>query len=129
MDYKASNYQLRLRDKLLKIAKRTNSVNDWKNYGQCRNKASSVTRSTKRDYYYLAFEESRNNPKTIWKTIKTLTGTKKKVNEVRNLNNNCVVRNDSTEMANKFNLHFSTIANKLRSVFPNVVSDQFQKKS
>lgn len=27
MDYKASNYQLRLRDKLLKIAKRTNSVN------------------------------------------------------------------------------------------------------
>ena len=33
------------------------------------------------------------------------------------------VVNDSTEMANKFNLHFSTIADKLRSMFPNVVSD------
>ena len=41
----------------------------------------------------------------------------------RNLNDDGVVINDSTEMANKFNLHFSTIADKLRSVFPNIVPD------
>ena len=65
----------------------------------------------------MAFEENRNNPKTIWKTIKTLTGTNKKVNEVRSLNDNGVVINDSTEMAKKFNLHFSTVIWKTRTTY------------
>lgn len=41
-----------------------------------------------------------------------LTGTNKKVSEVKNLKIDGIVINYSTEIANKFNLHFSTIADK-----------------
>ena len=37
----------------------------------------SLLRSAKREFFNAAFEENKNNVGAIWKTIKTLTGTKK----------------------------------------------------
>ena len=66
--------QFHIRDHLLKVARRSDNVDDWTNYRTARIKAVSALRSAKRQFYNSSFEENRNNTRAIWKTIKTLTG-------------------------------------------------------
>ena len=56
-----------MRDKLLKVARGKNNADDWAKYRAARNKAVSMLRGAKRDFYHTSFEENKNNPRGIWK--------------------------------------------------------------
>ena len=101
--------------------KKYNNVMDWANYRVARNKAVSLLRTAKSRYFTTTFEENKNNPKGIWKTIKSLIGDKKH-KRISNLRNNGQNLN-TEEMAEAFNLHFSTIADRLKTLIPNIPFD------
>ena len=69
----------------------------------------------KREFFKLAFEENINIVGAIWKTIKTLTGTKK--GTIQNVKKLIVDGRDvdnTKEVAEKFNSYFCSIADKLK---------------
>lgn len=54
--------QLQLRDNYLKIARRSNSADDWTNYRIARNSAVNMLRNATRNYYENAFTENKKKP-------------------------------------------------------------------
>lgn len=67
---------LHIRDRLLKVARRSDHMADWANYRSSMNKAVAILRSAKREFYNNSFENNKNNARAIWKSVKTLTGQK-----------------------------------------------------
>ena len=104
--------QLHLRDNCLKTARRSNNADDWSNYRAERNKAVAMIRSAKRKFFCNAFEENKGNSRGIWKTIRTLTGSGKNRRHINSINIGEAVINDKKLMAQHFNAHFSSIANR-----------------
>ena len=115
--------QLHLRDNCLKTARRSNNADDWSNYRAARNKAVAMIRSAKRKFFCNAFEENKGNSRGIWKTIRTLTGSGKNRRDINSINIGEAVIDDKKLMAQHFNAHFSSIADRLRSTLPQVPSD------
>jgi hypothetical protein len=118
--------QLHIRDHLLKVARRTDNSDDWANYRVARNKAVSILRSAKREFYNNSFEENKNNKRAIWKSIKTLTGAKNNTRQIKNLKIDGREVDDKTEMAEQFNTYFSTVAEKIRRHLSTVPFDLFK---
>ena len=98
-------------------------VADWANYRSARNKAVSILRSAKREFYNNSFENNKNNARAIWKSIKTLTGPKRNTPEISRLKIDGYDVDDPLEMANHFNSYFSTIADKSRDTISCSPSD------
>ena len=79
-------------------------------------------KKTKSEFCKTTFENNKYDPKGIWKTIKSLIGVNKQqlINHLRikekDLGNN-------EEMTEAFNVHFSTVADKLRKLLPDVPFD------
>ena len=71
--------QLQKRDLMLKLAKRSASAADWKKYKSARNKVTNMIKTAKYKFYKNCLENQGNNPKGIWKTIKSLMG-----NDIKN---------------------------------------------
>ena len=83
-----------------------------------------MLRSAKRDFYHSVFEDNKNNAGAIWKTIKTLSGsTTKNTLEVSKLKVDDRIVEDKEQMADEFNFHFSTVANRIRVTLPNIYFD------
>ncbi len=91
-----------------------------------RNKAVSILRSAKREFYNNSFEENKNNTRAIWKSIKTLTGAKNNTRQIKNLKIDGREVDDKTEMAEQFNIYFSTVAEKIRRHLSTVPFDLFK---
>ena len=114
--------QLRERDRLLKIAKRSKTPADWESYKRARNKAVFLLRRAKSEFFKTTFANNKNNPKGTWKTMKSLIG----VNKQQSINHLRIKEKDlgnNEEMTEAFNVHFSTIADKLRKLLPDVPFD------
>ena len=79
--------------------------------------------SAKREFYNNSFEDNKNNARAIWKTIKTVTGSKRSAQQITSLRVDGCDVDDATEMADQLNLHFSTIADKLRSSLSGIPMD------
>ena len=107
--------QLYTRGHLLKVARRSDSGDDWPNYRVARNKAVSFMRWAKCEFYNNSFGDNKNNARAIWKTIKTLNGSKRSAQQITSLRVDGLDVDDATEMADQFDLHFSTIADKVPS--------------
>ena len=82
-----------------------------------------MLRSAKREFYNNSFEDNKNNARAIWKTIKTLTGSKRSAQQITSLRVDGRDVDDATEMADQLKLHFSTIADKLRSSLRGIPMD------
>ena len=100
--------------------------------GAARNKAVTMIRSAKRKFSCnafeenkgsSAFEENKGSSREIWKAIRTLTGSGKNRRDINNINIGEAVIDDKKLMAQHFNAHFSSIADRLRSTLPQVPSD------
>ena len=79
-------------------------------------------RRAKSDFFKTTFENNKNNPNGIWKTIKSLIG----VNKQQSINHLRIKEKDlgnNEEMTEAFNVNFSTIADKLRKLLPDVPFD------
>ena len=78
-------------------------------------------RRAKSQFFKIAFDKNKHNPKGMWKTIKSLIGVKQQsINHLRIKEKD--LRNNE-EMTEVFNVHFSTIADKLRKLLPNMLFD------
>lgn len=115
--------QLRTRDTLLKIFKRSRNADDWAKYTVARNRAVTLIRSAKTKFYSTTFERDKNNPRGMWKTIKSLMGSSKQKHNVKCLNVDECVLEDNEQKAEAFNKHFSTVADRLRSILPQMKFD------
>ena len=84
-----------------------------------------MLRSVKREFYNNSFEDNKNNAREIWKTIKILTGSKTSAQQIQITSLRVDGRgvDDATEMADQLKLHFSTIADKLRSSLRGIPMD------
>ena len=81
-----------------------------------------LLRRAKSEFFKITFENYKNKPKGIWKTIKSLIG----VNKQQSINHLRIKENDlgnNEEMTEAFNVNFSTIADKLRKLLPHVPFD------
>lgn len=100
---------LRRRDSLLRKARQSRCVTDWNCFKIARNKVVNMIRSAKYKYYNTCFNNNKGNSKKMWKTIKSLMGDVSKSVETPNV-----------VLAEKFNDHFTSIADSLRNLLPNV---------
>ena len=114
--------QLKELDRLLKIGKRSQNPADWESYIAAWNKSVSLLRRAKPQVFKTTLEHDKNNLKGIWRTIKSLIDVNKQqsIHCLRIDGHNIV---DNKEMAEAFNIHFSTIADKLRNLLPDMLSD------
>ena len=110
--------QLRLRDTLLKRSKHSNNPDEWDEYKKARNKAVGMLKSAKRKYYLSKLENNKNNAKEMWKTIKSISGLSKQSKRVNNLKvGRCLLENNQ-KIASELNARFTSIADQLRSLLP-----------
>lgn len=70
------NNEIRERDILYKKAMRTKADQDWESFKQKRNRVVAFIRTTKVNYYNEKVDEIKNNPKEMWKTLKTMLNNK-----------------------------------------------------
>ena len=115
--------QLRLRDTLLKKAKRSKDPSDWAEYRKARNKAVGLLKSAKWKYYVSKLENNQNNAKELWKTVKSISGLNKQSTCVSSLKAGEHVLEDNEQMASEFNSYFTSIADQLRSSLPQTSLD------
>ena len=80
-----------------------------------RNNLTKLMRSSKDIFYRDYFSRYKSNIKMAWKGIKTLINCKKKESEIpSSIVSNDKTINDPLKIANVFNTHFSTIAEKTK---------------
>ncbi len=114
---------LHKRDNLLKKATRTENNQFWFEYKAMRNKVVNKIRMAKQKFYKSVFENDKGNVKAIWNTIKRLTATGKRFSSVDCLRLPDGITENKLEIADLFNKHFTSIADRLRSLLPNVTHD------
>ena len=107
--------------KSIKIKNSPLQSGDLLNYKIYRNKISSLTRLSKKNYYHAFFAENLNNMKNTWNGINRLINDKKNRTQVisslkRADDNN--VTNDPLEISNIFNNYFSSVGKNLASRVP-----------
>ena len=76
----------------------------------------------KESYYKQSFTENKNDSRRIWQTISELTSRKSNTLSIKELIVNGVSVNKSTDLANAFNEHFSTVGPKLANQIPSAAN-------
>lgn len=125
---------IRERDFWLNKFKNTHVHEFHQKYCKLRNKVQRDIKKAKQDYMINTINDNKNNPKQLWKNLKSL-GYSKKCSCSANivLNNDGVKIHESKQVANYFNTFFTGIATKLAAELPasdglyNVDSERFCK--
>ena len=110
--------QLQLRDALLKKFKSHRNPSVWADYKKAKNKAVGMLRNIKRKSYVSKPEQNENDAKGTRKIIKSISGMVNQSKRVNSLRIEDRITEDTFEMASEFNSHFSSVADKLRSILP-----------
>ena len=108
--------QLKHRDHLLKRARKTRSGDDWTKYRRARNLVTSSIEKAKRTFFKSSIKNSRDDPKSMWKHIKSLTG-RKAAQQPTSLQdqNYGIILDTPTGIAEYFYLHFISVARKIKT--------------
>ena len=87
-------------------------------YKYYRNKIASLTRLSKKQYFFDFFNENMKNMRKTWQGINELLNSRKRNHRVRALKdpyNNNKVTNKPSRISNILNEHFASVGNKLAS--------------
>ena len=87
-------------------------------YNQTRNEVTSLIRRSKLDYHKSLFERLKGNMKKTWHSINGILGKKKSRSSIMEIIHNENSYNHSKDIADIFNAHFSTIAQKIDDSIP-----------
>ena len=109
-----------------------NTEKDWFDLKKAKNKLTAAITSTKKNYFHLSFEESRNNPKKLWSATRNLTGENIAAKGPTFLAENGEKIRDRVKISEVFNNFFSNLAKNLTAYVysefdPTTVSDFFLK--
>ena len=112
--------EMRKRDYLKQKAIREGNSQVWEQFKHARNHTNNLIKKAKREYFVNNFEANKSNPKKTWNLINQLSSrsSKKSVN-ISEIKTGTNVINISTELAETFNLHFSTVGKNLAAEIPN----------
>ena len=72
------------------------------------------------EYFNDTFDANKNNSKSMWKTIKSLTGGKKNAKSFSCFKDGDCITDDKKGMSDLFNRHFASMTGSLRSTLPSV---------
>ena len=97
---------------------RSKNPQDWGELKRLCNKVNSDIKIAKESYYKQSFTEHKNDSRRTWQTINELTSRKSNIPSIKELIVNGVSINKTTDLANAFNEHFSTIGPKLADEIP-----------
>ena len=73
MVYKEITQAIKSRDRLLKVAKKSNLSTDWANFKKAKNEVTKLMRKSKETYFKSKVTENRHNPCKLWHLIKGLS--------------------------------------------------------
>ena len=107
------------KNKLKAIAINTKKTEDWENYRHERNLTNNFIRKVKSDYYHSCIESNECNQSGMWQIVNQLTSLKTKSTCINQINSNGVLTNDSDEIAEAMNKHFTSIGPLLSDTIPN----------
>ena len=115
--------QITIRDKLFKKFKTSKLQIDRELYNEARNKVQSLIKKKKKTFYEEQLKDNVNKSKELWKTLKSLGTSNKKVSSsnicLEDENNNKKKSFDSKTNVEIFKEFFSELANNLLSKLPN----------
>ena len=112
---------LHIHDNLLKKAKGTQNCDDWASYRKSRNYVVKLIRESKMEYYSGIFEEKSS--KTVWKSIKLLTGTSKSQSAITNMKIGDSLTDDKQNIVEDLNNYFVGVADQLRELLLDIPFD------
>ena len=98
--------------KLLKLG-----LMDAQIYNSYRNYVTKKIRNSEKSYYLNTFENSRNNPRQTWLTIKEILGHKKVSSDMKLVEDGREIC-DAREIAQIFNNYFVTVGPNLANEIP-----------
>ena len=102
------------RDGLLRKARKSKTMDDWKNYKSMKNRVNNCINRAKSKYHKELLNENMSKPEKFWKHIKKLFPSKPIIHCPKSFN----IRNQKTsnenEIANGFCTFFHTIVNEVK---------------
>ena len=112
--------KMRKRDYLKQKEIREDNYQIWEQFKHARNHTNNLIKTAKREYFVNNFEINKSNSKETWNLINQLSSrsSKKSVN-ISEIKTGTNVINTPTELAEAFNLYFSTVGKKLAAEIPN----------
>ena len=96
----------------------TQNPDDWKAFKRKRNSTNKLKNSLKQTFYHDSFQESKDNPKELWKKVKQLIPdpSTSNISEIYDETNSVI--SNKKGIANRINKFFVNIGSKLASKFP-----------
>jgi hypothetical protein len=91
------------------------SVDNNLNYKNYRNLYNKLIRLTKKSYYEEVLKANVNNSKKTWDILNEVINKKRNHNPIESLNVNGTILTDPKEIADRFNLFFTSIAQEISS--------------
>ncbi len=82
-----------------------------------RNQVTHMIKNAKRNYFKLSFQESKGNPRSIWKLIKSLTGNKVPRQPIYFKTTGDKIISSAIDIANNFNHYFTTVSDVIKDNF------------
>ena len=114
------------KNNLYKKLKKTPSDENELTYKTFKNKLTHIIRIAKKIYFKEKFDMHRNNGKKTWETISEIPKNKKTVVTDTFITSDGVPCTDSTDIANNFNIYFTTIGNTLAANLPQTDNDPIE---
>ena len=91
-------------------AARTKKVDDWNEFKRLRNKVNNTKFVEKRNYYSETLNETKGNPKQMWRKLKELVPTKNKMSsDIQKIKIQDKEVTDSRKIADLLNDYFINI--------------------
>ena len=90
---------------------------DYENYKYWRNHSTYLLRKSKQEFYYNLIEQSQNNHAANAKILNELSNKSKK-STVSSIKQENIKLTDEQDIANAFNLHFTTVVDQYIDVIP-----------
>ena len=111
---------MKIRDKLFKQFKSTNSAVDFRAYKQFRNRVVNELKESKKTYYHHYFDENKSNMKMLWKGIKSIFSLRSNnldtISHLTGIDGSKIT--NPGQMANEFNHFFTKISSDITKKIP-----------
>ena len=108
------------KNKLYKVYLRSPTNGNLQKFKAYRNKLNMLIRKSKRNYFFMKFEKSKNNMKETWREINTIIGKGKRQSpQSKFWGDDGNVITDSQDISNHFNDFFVNVGPKLSSDIQN----------
>ncbi len=105
--------------KAREIAEKSKSAADWEKAKRLRNKLNNLRNKLKSEDFQQKLDENKNDPRGLWKTLKTILPGKTK-SDIPAVSTQDGMVNDKQEVADAMNNFFSSIGEKLAAKFDHV---------